>query len=206
MRMVTLTVGLTLLAAAWLGPLPGMAAQGFHWHMVLHMTVVAVASPLVAVGLAGSTLDPVARRPRLFHPVVAAMVEMAVVWGWHAPGAHQAARTSTVALVMEQGSFLGAGVLVWLAAFGGSGVARVARAGAGIVGLLLTSMHMTFLGALIGLSPQPLYRLRHGGPSTLAEQQLGGAVMLAVGGLSYLIGGLALVGRITAPRRGAEVS
>jgi putative membrane protein len=56
-------------------------------------------------------------------------------------------------------------------------------------------MHMTLLGALIALSPRPLYA--HGRPlgagdAYLAEQHLGGALMLAVGGLSYLAGGVSL--------------
>jgi putative membrane protein len=62
------------------------------------------------------------------------------------------------------------------------------------VGLLLTSMHMTLLGALLALSPRPLYPHLHGaaGLTPLADQQLGGAIMLLVGGVSYLLGGLAL--------------
>ena len=70
------------------------------------------------------------------------------------------------------------------------------RAAAGVVALLLTSMHMTLLGALLALSPRPLYAHAGHGPSALDEQHLGGAIMLGVGGVSYLAGGLWLSVRL----------
>jgi putative membrane protein len=61
-----------------------------------------------------------------------------------------------------------------------------------MVGLLMTSMHMTLLGALLALSPRPLYPHLSGigNLTPLADQHLGGAIMLLVGGLSYLTGGM----------------
>jgi putative membrane protein len=46
--------GWGMLAVAWLGPLPGMATHSFAAHMTLHMVVVAIAAPLIAIGLAGA--------------------------------------------------------------------------------------------------------------------------------------------------------
>jgi putative membrane protein len=62
-------------------------------------------------------------------------------------------------------------------------------------------MHMTLLGALLALSPRPLYEHAHAagmvaGLTPLDDQHLGGAVMLLVGGVSYLIGGLVLIARL----------
>jgi putative membrane protein len=59
--------------------------------------------------------------------------------------------------------------------------------------LLFTSMHMTLLGALFALANRPLFvhasdSLATGG--ALADQHLGGAIMLLAGGASYLLGGL----------------
>ncbi|MEG3158615.1 hypothetical protein ACKVMH_12180, partial [Lysobacter zhanggongensis] len=45
--------GLLVLAATWLGPLPGLSRGAFAAHMLMHMGVVAVAAPMIAVGLAG---------------------------------------------------------------------------------------------------------------------------------------------------------
>lgn len=196
MRAGLLAAGLGTLAVAWLGPLPALAGHDFSAHMTMHMAVVAVAAPLVALGVAGTRLDLTHRMPAVFSPIPTSMVELLVVWGWHAPVLHQLARTSTAGLVAEQGTFLASGLLVWLAAFGSEARRSGLRAGAGVVALLLTSMHMTLLGALLALSPRALYAHAGHGPTALDEQHLGGAIMLAVGGVSYLAGGLWLSMRL----------
>lgn len=190
--------GLVVLAATWLGPLPALARAVFSAHMVMHMAVVAVAAPLLALGVAGGRLDPVGTVPRLFAPIPASIVELGVVWLWHAPALHRTARESWLAFAAEQAMFLLAGLLVWLAAFGGPPARRADRAGAGIVALLLTAMHMTLLGALLALTPRPLYRHGAGLPwlAALDDQHLGGAIMLLVGGVAYLLGGLWLTARL----------
>jgi putative membrane protein len=193
-RRVLLVLGLLALAAAWLTALPQMAQRAFWAHMTMHMTVVAVAAPLITLGLAGGRFDPVMKYPKLFAPVPASMVELIVVWAWHAPALHHAARHSSAGMIVEQGTFLASGLLVWLSAFGGY-PKRGGRRGAGVVGLLLTSMHMTLLGALLALAPRPLYFHTEGGAhlTPLDDQHLGGAIMLLVGGVAYLAGGLWLV-------------
>ncbi len=195
MRRALVIGGLLVLMAVWLGPLPALAGDVFSAHMFMHMGVVAVAAPLLSLGLAGGRFDPVLRHPRAFHPIAASVLELVVVWAWHAPGLHHFARGSTAGLVAEQGMFLAAGLLVWLSAFGGGGERRAAS---GVVGLLLTAMHMTLLGALLALASRPLYHAEAGGVglTPLEDQHLGGAIMLLVGGISYLAGGLSLTVRL----------
>lgn len=209
MRRWLLGLGLLGLAGAWLGPLPALARHSFVAHMSLHVALVAVLAPLIAVGLAGSRADPVRAVPRLFAPLPAALVEMVVVWGWHAPALHGLVQSRPWLLALEQAAFLGVGLWIWLAAFGGDPRQRAARAGGGIIGLLLTSMHMTLLGALLTLAPRLLYH-----HDRLAEQQLGGTIMLIGGGVAYLLGGLWLLGELlrgplaapqaSPPRKGAS--
>ncbi|HWN44162.1 MAG TPA: cytochrome c oxidase assembly protein [Thermoanaerobaculia bacterium] len=200
MRRALLILGALILAAVWLGPLPRLAQTAFFAHMSMHMAVVAVAAPLLALGIAGGRLDPVRRAPGLFAAVPASVLELLVVWAWHAPVPHHLARQSAVGMAAEQGMFLAAGLLLWLSAFGGDSPRSGNRTAAGVVGLLLTSMHMTLLGALLALAPRPVYA--HGFPhpegglfglTPLEDQQLGGAIMLLVGGISYLVGGLSLM-------------
>jgi putative membrane protein len=167
-------LGLATLAGLWLGPLPGHAAASFSAHMTMHMGVVAVAAPLVALGLAGGRFDPVRRAPDLHHT----------------------ARHSTGGLVVEQGSFFVCAFLVWIASLGGDPQDRDERSGAGVIALLLTFMHMTLLGALLALASRPLYP-GHGEPrAALEDQHLGGAIMLLGAGASYLAGGLWLTSRL----------
>ena len=185
---ISLLLGLALVpvgwACAWIGGMTG--------HMAGHMIAVAIAAPLLAWGLATTSLDPATRWPRAASPMAAMVVELAVVWGWHLPAARALADGGGAWFVVEQASFLLAGFWLWSAVLG---VGRERRA-AGVGALLLTSMHMTLLGALVGLAPRTLYGHSHG----LADQQLGGVVMLMVGAGSYLLGGLAMLGTLLITR------
>jgi putative membrane protein len=207
MRTGLLGVALIVLAFAWVGPLPALARHSFAAHMTMHIAIVAVAAPLLALAIAGTRADPVRTMPRVFAPIAASMIELVVVWSWHVPALHQAARQQAVTFALEQASFMAAGVLLWIAAVGGDREQRRLRAGAGIVALLFTSMHMTLLGALFALTNRALFQ--HGpptaGPASVADQHLGGVIMLLVGGASYLAGGLWLTSTVLRSATGSSV-
>lgn len=204
-----LLAGLGLLAALWLGPLPERSRGSFAAHMVMHMGIVAIAAPLLVLGM--TRLRPAALRgfpPQL--ALAASFAEFAVVWGWHAPSLHDAARVSAPLFLAEQGSFLFAGVFVWVTALGtATGAGRLAARAAGVAALLVTSMHMTLLGALLLFSPRPLYACADlcapaAAMTPLEDQALGGVIMLLVGGASYLAGGLMLLSGVLRGPSGAE--
>jgi putative membrane protein len=207
MRRGSLLLGLGVLVAAWLGPLPALASGSFAAHMTMHIAVVAVAAPLLAFAMAGTAVDPVRAMPHLCAPIPASMIELVVVWAWHVPMLHHAARHDTGTFVLEQGSFVMAGVLLWIAAVGGTDEQRRVRAGSGIVALLFTSMHMTLLGALFALGNRPLFDHTPSvtGPTAVSDQQLGGVIMLLVGGASYLLGGLGLTSVALRSRSAAAI-
>jgi putative membrane protein len=180
-------IGLALVPTGWLAA----AQAGMVGHMAGHMIAVAVTAPLVAWGLVGTRFDLSQHYPTIVTPLAMSLVELVMVWGWHLPALRMLADTQPLAMVVEQASFLLAGWLLWAAVLG----AGPNRRAAGVGALLLTSMHMTLLGALIGLAPRPLYpaMAHHGQHDALADQQLGGVVMLMVGAASYFLGGLALL-------------
>lgn len=199
MRPWWLLLGVGVLLGCWTGPIARLAEHAFYGHMLMHMGVVAVAAGLIAAGVAGSRYDPGKRYPRLFAAIPASAGELIVVWAWHAPALHQAARHHTIGLVAEQAMFLGCGLWVWISALGGAAPRRGDRTAAGVVGLLLTSMHMTLLGALLIFAPRPLYAHHAdamGHLPALTDQQWGGAIMILVGGASYLLGGLWLTAQL----------
>lgn len=198
MRRGLLIFGCLTLAAVWLTPLPMLARHAFFAHMTMHMGVVAIAAPLIAFGIAGSRFDPVRLAPSLFAPVPISVLELIVVWTWHAPVLHHAARHDPSVMVIEQSMFFLTGLFLWLSAFGGNAEDAHSRRATGLIGMLLTSMHMTLLGALLALSPRPLYAHAEGfgSLSALEDQHLGGAIMLIVGGIAYLAGGLWLAGNL----------
>ncbi len=214
--MLPLVLGILTLCVVWLGPLPQLASVSFAAHMTMHMGVVAIAAPLISFGIAGRRLDPVRKLPWLFSPVPASVVELVVVWAFHAPALHHAARHLPAVRALEQGAFLLSGLLLWLSVLGGDASERAARTATGIIALLLTSMHMTLLGALLALPLRPLYGHgpAHGaqagaslfGLTPIADQQLGGAIMLLVGGVVYLAGGLWLGARLLRQPQHAQTS
>ena len=187
MKAACLIAGAALLPIGW-----AMSGYGMSGHMAAHMIAVAIAAPLIAIGIQSGRFDPAARWPRLASPLPAAMIEAVVVWGWHVPALRSLAAHHPLALVAEQASFLAAGLLLW------SAVLAPRHRAAGVGALLVTSMHMTLLGALIGLAPRPLYL--HHGADALTDQQIAGVVMLLVGGIAYLAGGLAMLGRLLQTR------
>ena len=182
--------------------LASFGSGSFTVHMIVHMGIVAIAAPLIAYGLRGTRLDLPDRVG--ITPMLASFVELAVVWFWHLPALRTIADASLALSLVEQASFLTAGVLLWHACFR-PGEGRLA----GTIGLLFTSMHMTLLGVLLALAPRPLYG---SGDVTCfgvslpaaADQQIGGVVMLMVGSLAYLLGGVLLLAGVL--RDGAVLS
>lgn len=205
MKRLALPAGLGLLVLIWFGPLLDAWRVSFAAHMIAHMGVVAIAAPLIAIGMPGRW------RPQkplpVALPVLASVLELFAVWGWHAPAMRAAAEASLAATVAEQATFLAVGVLLWWTSF--AGPRDRVHAAAGAAALLLTSVHMTLLGALLALAPRPLYGT---GDVTCfgivlgaaQDQQIGGVVMLLVGAAVYLAGGVSLVGRLVSnPERAA---
>ncbi len=156
-RPIIFLIAVLTLAALWLVPWVSLGVAPFSAHMIVHMGIVAVAAPLLALGVAGTAFDPVARLPALFPPIPVSLLEFVVVWVWHTPALHHAARHLGLAFFAEQGMFFLSGLWLWLAVFGGSGDERRSRAASGVIALLLTAMHMTLLGALLALAPRPLF-------------------------------------------------
>jgi putative membrane protein len=202
MRPAVLAAGLGLLVLIWGGPLLSGDRASFAAHMLAHMGVIALAAPLLALGIAGTRWDFSGHAA--LAPVPLTLLELAAVWGWHAPALRQLAAGSAAVTVAEQASFLAAGLLLWVCCIG-----RAGSPGAGAFALLLTSMHMTLLGALLALAPRPLFG--EGAVTCLGlrldpgqDQQLGGVLMLTIGGAVYLAGGLTLVARLLAGARPAS--
>ena len=198
MKRAALATGLALVPT---GGILAVLPLGMTGHMAGHMIAVAIAAPFLALGLSQGRFDPACLWPGLITPMAMMLVELVTVWLWHLPALRAATMTSLPMLGLEQVSFLGAGLLLW------SSVLRADHRVADIGALLLTSMHMTLLGVLIGLAPRPLYAAADhhhlAGMDPLIDQQLGGVLMLLVGGASYFIGGLVLLASLLRQRGAA---
>ncbi|HEV7275247.1 MAG TPA: cytochrome c oxidase assembly protein [Devosiaceae bacterium] len=194
--------GAAVLIALWAGPLPALSRTAFAAHMILHLGVISLAAPLLALGMVRLGLGRAVLPPVLAAAIFATLFDLAVVWGWHLPVLHEAAARVPALFAAQQASFLLAGVAVWVTALG-SGEGGGGFLG-GLLALLFTGMHMTMLGVLLLAAPVLLYdpSLCVGilGFERLDDQRLGGVLMASFGGLPYLAGGLFLVARMLRPR------
>ena len=186
-----LLAGALVLACLWFGPLPAMSRTAFSAHMILHLGVVALVAPLLAAGLvrAGARVKGPLRR----WMALAFAMEMIVVWGWHAPGPHEAAARHVGVFVIQQLSFLAVGLAVWWL---GLAAQRRSDLMTAMFGFALTLMHITMLGGLLLMAPKLIYPadlcLGAFGFEQLEDQRFGGVLMAAWGGLAYLVGGIVL--------------
>src|SRR5690606_1043070 len=131
-----------VLAAAWLGPLPALAAERFAAQAALHVLLAAAAAPGLAAAVAGSQVDPVRRWPHGFSPLGLSLLQAGVVWIWHAPAAQLAVRAEPGLLWLQQVTLLLAAVLLWVSVLGGERTTRYERVGAGALAMLMSSGHM----------------------------------------------------------------
>lgn len=187
-------LGLACLCAAWLGPLPSLARTAFSPGMIIHLSVVALAGPLIGYGLASSrTSSPVARPPYLL--LLAALCDMAIVLAWHLPALHDAAARSWIIFAVEQITFLATSLAVWYLAF-----VSFENAALGALAMFMIFMHMTVLGCSLAISPRSLYdpEVCRGafGFGPLEDQRFGGVLMASWGAAAYLVGAVLLLLRV----------
>lgn len=157
--------------------------------MLQHLAVMNLAAPLVALFLIPNRSAAKALLP-------AGFIQLLALWGWHAPAAQHLTASSwmgQLGLMMLLGA---AAVWFWSAVIAAPGWKA-------LIALLLTGKLACLLGALLIFAPRDLYNLDGSllalcatGPSSLADQQLAGLLMITACPLSYLITGVALAARI----------
>ncbi len=192
----------TIMAAAWLGPLPALALEQFAAQAALHVTLVSIAAPLLALSMAGSRFDPVGWWPRGLSPLGLSLIQAGVVWAWHTPMAQGVVRAEPGLFWMEQATVFLASALLWVSVLGGDKTTRYERVGAGIIALLMTSVHMTLLGCLSMITSSPYVGAE--AVSSLADQKLGAMLILAGAAVVYSVAGALLLAGLLRPQEAAS--
>ncbi len=209
--------GMATLVLSLVWPLDALGGTLFAAHMAQHMALLVLAPPLLLLGrpLAALTAGlprrwrgPAAGLLRwkplraacgwLVRPVPALAVNALVLWGWHAPAAFNAAVENDLIHAAEHASFLIAGFAFWWAVLHPARADPMAPVAIALASLV-TLIHSGLLGALIALSPVPLYAVYAGrgapwGMSQLEDQALAGLIMWIPAGFAYLGAGLGLLG------------
>ena len=192
-----LFAAIAVVAAAWLGPLPDLALERFAAQAALHVVLATIVAPLLAASIAGTRYDPVRRWAHRFSPLGFSLLQAAVVWVWLAPAAQAAEPITPGLLWLEQVTILLAAVLLWMSVLGGDRATRYERVGAGIVALLMMSVHMTLLGGMALISSSPFV-----GDEIAAfadDRRTSGLVTLAGAAIVYAIAGALLLAWLLKP-------
>ncbi|MFG5408905.1 cytochrome c oxidase assembly protein [Piscinibacter sakaiensis] len=127
---------------------------------------------------------------RLSHPVVAWLLHLVVLWGWHAPPLFEAALHHDGVHVLQHASFFVSALLYWWA------LVQPGRLAAVPLSVATTAMHTGVLGALLTFSTTVWYPHYRGGAGpgkldALADQHLGGLIMWVPAGAVMLAVALA---------------
>lgn len=153
-------------------------------HMTRHILLMNLSAPLIALALALWLREGFTRKAQglLF---AAAIVQLALVWGWHSPPVLTHAMSPLGHFAM-QASLFAAALWFW------SAVIAAARWKA-IFALLITGKLFCLLGVLLVFAPRPLYgAMPH---ALLDDQQLAGLLMLAACPATYIVAGIVLAER-----------
>ncbi|BBK35953.1 cytochrome c oxidase assembly protein [Allostella sp. ATCC 35155] len=170
-------------------------------HMARHILIMNLAAPALVL------LAPALRHPSFGRALPAAtLVQLALLWGWHAPAALSAAMHSPALHLAMELSLLLAAIGFWAGVFapGRRAIGEVA------LSLLATSKLFCLLGILLVFAPRPLYSPMpgHGAAGTVADalagQHLAGLLMLIACPVSYIGAAIGLAWRWLGERERIE--
>lgn len=152
-------------------------------HMALHIALMSVAAPLVAMLLVEVGVARNLGPKWLWGSTV---VQLLALWAVHAPSLPGAAGAKSLSALLWT-LLLASAVVFWLSVCS----ERPAQWWQAIVALLVTGKLACLLGALLVFAPRPLYPGGHHG-FDLADQQMAGLLMLAACPLSYVFAGIVI--------------
>lgn len=197
LRQISFAGGLLLLAAATVGPMDTLGDDLVFGHMIQHTILTDEAALLLAIGLTGPLLRPILAAPglrhlrTLMHPVLAIAVWIVVIYAWHVPVLYQAAAEHIALHLFEHATFLGAGLVMWLALLGPfpkpEWFGHIARVGYMAV-VYFSSMGLANILMWSGTVLYPVYAggERVHGIAPLTDQSLAGAILMIQGGIVML--------------------
>jgi cytochrome c oxidase assembly factor CtaG len=174
LRVALALAGAAVLLIAVGSPLAELGEEKlFSAHMIQHLLLGDIAPLLIALA--------VGRRAGLAHPLVALVAWCAVLAFWHLPALYDAALGNEALHQLQHACFFAAGFLLWgavLEAHAAVGWKIGAVVGVGLAG---TALGNVFLWANHVIYDRYSTAPRAWGLSPIADQQLGGAIMLAEG-------------------------
>ena len=211
------TLALVALGLALLSPLDALSNALASAHMVQHLLLLLVAAPLLALSAPSSAIlrgSPLAVRRAsgrwrrrlglthgnlavLRHPAAVWLLQVGVLWFWHAAAPYDAALDNQFLHLLEHASFLVTAVLFWHVVIGVRGAARVSG-GLGVLLVFAMAMASVFLSVLLTFARTPWYSgyattTASWGLDPLTDQRVAGVIMWIPAGGIYLVAALVLL-------------
>ncbi len=184
MELATLTV-LALLTFCYVE-----MAGAFSRHMIIHIVLMTVAAPILALKLRYSSFQQSASVSTL---VAAIILQLVLLFAWHSPpGIGLAMAGGHVGALLMQASLLFSALWFWLTIFNQTGE-HLWRS---VIALLLTGKLFCLIAVLLVFAPRVLYGIGAANiPIELADQQLAGLLMVTVCPLTYVLAAIVLICR-----------
>ncbi len=209
--------GVALILVALVSPLhPLSDVYLFSIHMVQHMLLIQLIPPLLLLGLPEKPMRQllkvkfIGKIERILGIApVAWGLGIGTLWAWHIPAFYQATLENHSIHIAEHVSFLVTGIIFWWPVLNPVVERRTTNLRA-VFHLISAALACSLLGVFLFFAPKVLYPGylnpvdKYGllplvrqvwGISALGDQQTGGLIMWAFGGLSYLVAVLGVLGR-----------
>jgi cytochrome c oxidase assembly factor CtaG len=196
-RQVCFAGGIALILAALASPASHLGEELVVAHMAQHLVLGDLASLLLVLGLTGPLLQPLLAvrwlgwMRALAHPLVALPLWAANLYVWHLPVLYQGALSSEPLHALQHASFVGAGLLMWMALLGPLPKPAWFGNAARLIYIVAVRLAGAVLGNVLAWSGEPLYPDYAPGEdfwnlSPLADQGAAGVVMMIESGFVTL--------------------
>jgi putative membrane protein len=224
-RVISFSLGLFLIWMAVGSPLAALDEQMLTIHMIQHLLLMTFAAPSILLGLplkpflhglpqqfVQAVVGPLFRRPpvqrlgrMLGKPTFSWLAATATLVGWHVPAIFTLALQSGAWHLIEQATFLVAGLLFWWPVVQPWPNAPAEPRWSLLLYLFLATLPCDILSAFLVFSERVAYPVylsasRQSGLSVLADQQCAGALMWTCVTIVYLVPAAILSTRLLAPR------
>jgi cytochrome c oxidase assembly factor CtaG len=198
-QIIAFAIAIVMLFAALISPLDMLAEMLFTGHMIQHLILSLVVSPLLVLAIPPK-LATLLLKPRsialgwkwLVMPLISGILFNANIWVWHAPPIMNAMMESDGLHLLAMVLYVVTGFLFWWPLFGPvqNGVFPLNMAGK-MIYILLGDMPMVLLGAGLTFT-YPLYATyamtsRMLGLSPALDQQIGGLLMWIPGAIFMIV-------------------
>ena len=220
-RLIAFLLGLAMVAISLMSAVDSLSSDLFTMHMIQHLLLVMVAAPLIMLGnpfpfiiwgmprgreIGLALFRPGASFRRMLRQVtgrgVTWMFFVACLWGWHDPGAYDAAIKSDLVHDIEHLSFYLSALLFWWHVVQSGPVIHERPSLGARTAYTLSAVPINMVaGVAIAFASEPIYRHyttvpRAWGLTVLQDQMLGGVIMWIPGSMMYIIAGIILISRM----------